>query len=307
MPRHDIPTRDLPLSDLHRHLDGSLRASTLVELAEQHGVDLPPDVRFEAGMGLEAALGRFAVTLSVLQEPAAVRRVAAEMCEDAIAEGVSTLEIRFAPHLHRGADMARIVDAALDGIGGRAGLVLCALYGDPLELADALVDLAVPRPGVVGLDLAGGPLPTQDVTLVDYAPVFERARDVGLGRTVHAGEGRPADEIRMAVERLHANRIGHGTTLLDDPAVLDLVLDRGVTIEACPTSNVHTGVIESVAAHPIARWLDHEVKVCVCTDNTLLSDVDAPTELGRVAEVPGMDEERLRRVVAHGHAARFAR
>jgi len=295
------------LSDLHRHLDGSLRLSTLVELADAAGVTVPADIRFVEGMGLKAALERFTVTLSVLQQPEAVARVAAEICEDAVREGVTTLEIRFAPQLHRGAEMAAIIDAALEGIGGRAGLVLCALYGDPPELADALVDLAVPRPGVVGLDLAGGPTPSQTVGLIDYAPAFSKARDRGLGRTVHAAEGRPPEEIRIAVERLHAQRIGHGTTLLDDPAVLDLVLRCGVTIEACPTSNLHTGVIDAIEAHPIATWLDHDVKVCVCTDNTLLSDIDAPGELRRVATIDGMNEERLRRVVDHGHTARFAR
>ena len=298
---------DRPLSDLHRHLDGSLRRETLEDLADSLGVDLPEDIRFFAGMGLEAALGRFAVTLSVLQDPAAVRRVAQEMCEDAAEEGVSTLEIRFAPQLHRGAPMEEIVDAALDGVAGRAGLILCALYGDPPELVSALVDVAAARTGVVGVDLAGGPNAEQSWAMEDYGPAFARARDLGIGRTVHAAEGRSPDEIRVAVEELHAQRIGHGTTLLDDESVLDLVLERGITIEACPTSNVHTGVIDRLEDHPVARWLDRGVKVCVCTDNTLLSDVDAPTELSRVAAIDGMNARRLEQLVQQGHEARFTR
>src|SRR5437764_10133063 len=103
------------LADLHRHLDGSLRETTLRELAARAGREVPRDLGFHAGMGLDAALSRFAFTLSLLQEPAEVRRVAREMCEDAAREGVTTLEIRFAPPLHRGAPIDAIVDAAVEG------------------------------------------------------------------------------------------------------------------------------------------------------------------------------------------------
>lgn len=297
------------LADLHRHLDGSLRRRTLQELAAPLGLEIPEDFGFSPGMGLDAALRCFATTLGVLQTPDAVERVAREICEDAAASGVNTLEIRFAPQLHlrRGAPMASILDAAIAGCAGRAGIVLCGLYGEPPALLEALVDLSRPRPAVVGLDLAGGPVPSHEHRLEDYAPAFARARDLGLGRTVHAGEGRPPAEIRVAIERLLARRIGHGTTLLDDPAVVDLVIAREVTIEACVTSNLHTGVIEAIDTHPIARWLERGVKVCVNTDNTLLSHVSAEQEHRRVAGIPGMTEARLRLAIAHGHAAAFGR
>ncbi len=295
------------LADLHRHLDGSLRQQTVRELADQLGREVPTDLPFFAGMGLEQALARFAFTLTLLQEPVQVRRVAREICEDAGAEGVTTLEIRFAPQLHGGASMDAIVDAALAGIDGRAGLLLCGLYGEPPELLEQLVDIGSARPGVVGLDLAGGPAPGHSWGMADYARPFRRAADLGLGTTVHAGEGRPPAEIRVAIEQLGAQRIGHGTTLLEDPAVLDLVLERGTTIEACPTSNLHVGAIASVDEHPLPRWLEAGVKVCVCTDNTLLSAVDAGEELRRAGAIPGMNETLLERVVATGHEAAFAR
>jgi adenosine deaminase len=307
MPAPEELPRDLALADLHRHLDGSLRPATLRALAAQRAVPVPPDLLFFPEMGLEAALARFAFTLSLLQSPAAVRRVAAEICEDAHAEGVTTLEIRFAPQLHRGADVATIIDAALAGIAGRAGLVLCGLYGEPPEVLEELVDAARTRPGVVGIDLAGGPAPAHRFGLRDYAPPFRRARDVGLGRTVHAAEGRPADEIRVAVELLHAQRIGHGTTLLDAPALPGLLRERGVCIEACPTSNWHTGVIPAIAAHPLPRWLDLGVAVTVAPDNTLLSDVGARGEYTRVLAMPGMSLERVAALAACGHAAAFRR
>jgi adenosine deaminase len=296
-----------PLADLHRHLDGSLRPSTLSELAARARVDVPRDLAFRAGMGLDEALAKFAFTLSLIQGPAEVRRVASEICEDAADEGVDVLEIRFAPQLHRGAPPEAIVDAALEGVAGRAGLILCGLYGEPVATMDRLVAIAGSREGVVGVDLAGGPSPAHDVRLEDYAPAFRRAADLGVGRTVHAGEGRPPQEIRVAIEALLAQRIGHGTTLLDDPAVVDLVLARGVTIEACPTSNVHTGAIRSIAEHPLPRWIDLGVRACVNTDNTLLSAVRAPEEHRRALAIPGMDEARLAEAIACGHDSAFRR
>jgi adenosine deaminase len=296
-----------PLADLHRHLDGSIRPSTLDELAARAGKTVPPDLAFTAGMGLEAALARFAFTLSLLQEPSAVRRVAAEMCEDAAAEGVTTLEIRFAPQLHGGAPVESIVDAALEGAAGRAGIILCGLYGEPVSVLNQLLNTAASRPGVVGIDLAGGPAPGHAFGMLDYAPAFRRAEALGLGRTVHAGEGRPPEEIRAAIEALRAQRIGHGTTLLSDPRIASLVIERGITLEACPTSNVHTGVITSVAEHPLARWLDAGVRACICADNTLLSATNAAQEIARVRAIPGMTGEKIRRAVAHGHEAAFRR
>ncbi len=294
-----------PLSDLHRHLDGSLREATLRELAAELGVEVPDEFRFSPGMGLSAALRCFELSLAVLQAPAAVRRVADEICADAAREGVTTLEIRFAPQLHEGASPAAIVDAAAEGVAGRAGLILCGLFGEDPTVLEAHVGVARSRPAVVGIDLAGGPSPAHPHSLRDYSRPFSLARDLGLGRTVHAGEGRPPSEIREAVLLLHAQRIGHGTTLLDDAAVVELVRERGVTIEACLTSNLHTGAVDEIGAHPLPRMLSAGVRVTLCTDNTLFSDVDAPGEYRRAAALPGMDATTVAALAAFGHAAAF--
>ena len=297
-----------PLPDLHRHLDGSLRPSTLYALAEAQRFALPEDpatIGFFAGMGLHEALQRFGWTLAVLQNAEAVQRVASEICEDAAAEGVSTLEIRFAPQLHTGAPIEAIVDAAIAGAAGRAGLLLCGLYGEEPRVLQTLVDVAASRSEIVGIDLAGAPSPEHRFGMSDYAPAFRRARDLGLGRTVHAGEGRPAAEIGIAIRELHAERIGHGTTLLDDPAVLELVIESQVVIEACPTSNLHTGAIAELGEHPIVEWLERGVAACINSDNTLLSRTDASTEHRLVSALPGMSAELLARAVANGHAAAF--
>ncbi|HIA01788.1 MAG TPA: hypothetical protein EYN66_07740 [Myxococcales bacterium] len=293
------------LAELHRHLDGSLRPATLRELAALHQVALPNDIRFTAGMGLSEALARFEVTVACLQMPDAVARIAGEMCEDAALESTSYLEIRFAPQLHQGAAMEVIVDAALEGAAGRAQFILCALYGETPELVEKLVTLAAERDGVVGIDLAGGPAPFHSFGMADYAPAFTRAKGLGLGRTVHAGEGRPAQEIAFAIKELHAQRIGHACSVLDSNEVCDLMLERNVTIEACPSSNVHTGIYQRVADHPLPQWLDRGLQVCVCTDNTLLSDVDLPTELARVAAIDGMTADKMDAVIRFGHDAAF--
>ncbi len=286
--------------DLHRHLDGSLRPETLRALADEVGVQVPSSYRFRPAMGLTEALACFELTLSVLGREAAVERVAREMCEDAEAEGLEGLEIRFAPQLH-GPPIEAVVDAALSGAAGRAGLILCGLYGEPPSVLEGLVDLAAARDGVLGIDIAGGPQTGHSFSLEDYAGPFGRARALGLGRTVHAGEGRPAEEIRVAIEVLHAQRVGHGTSLLDDERVLDLVLERGVTIEACPSSNVHTGIIPEVTAHPLRAWLGRGVKVAVCADNTLFSNTDVPREVASL----GLSAEEADRVAAFSRAARF--
>ena len=295
------------LADLHRHLDGSLRMATLRALAQSGGLSIPDDFGFFSGMGLQAALSCFVTTLRVLQQPEAVQRVAAEICEDAAAEGVTTLEIRFAPQLHGGAPLTAIVDAALAGIAGRAGLILCALYGESPDVAAALVQAAETRPGVVGLDLAGAPAPGHKFRMRDYADAFAGARAIGLGRTVHAGEGRPPAEIAVAIEQLHANRIGHGCTVLHNSAVVALVRERGVTLEVCATSNVHVGAIARTADHPLPHWLDAGLLAAICTDNTLLSATSAQQEHQAVAAIAGMTPARVAQITAHGHNAAFRR
>jgi len=290
--------------ELHRHLDGSLRYQTLSDLnKEQHGTPLPSEeeIRFFEGMGLADALSRFKITLAVLQTAAAVNRVAAEMVDDAQTEGLEGLEIRFAPQLHQEDSPDRIVDAVLEGVAGKATLILCGLYGESPEILDNLVSIASSRKGVVGIDLAGGPAPSHEYQLEHYAEVFQKAGRLGLGRTVHASEGRSPAEILRAIRILGADRIGHGTTLLDSPEALDEVLQRNITIEACPTSNVHVGAITSVQSHPIKAWISRGVQVAVCADNTLFSATNIPRELS----VLGLDENELAYVNRCSAQARF--
>ena len=140
-------------TELHRHLDGSLRLDTVRELAGVLGVDVPHPLSFTPGLGLDEALARFAFTVSLLQTPAHLTRVAHEMCLDSEMEGTAILEIRFAPQLHAAMSIEAAIDAVLEGIDGRAGLILCGLYGEPPSILSRLVDAARTRSGVVGIDL----------------------------------------------------------------------------------------------------------------------------------------------------------
>jgi adenosine deaminase len=295
------------LADLHRHLDGSLRPDTIQELAKAQSKYLPHRLPFSRGMGLAEALSRFKFVLDLIQRPADVQRVAAEACEDAIADGVTTLELRFAPQLHRGGSLEEIADAALAGVDGRAGLIFCGLFGEPPSVLESLVEVAASRPGVVGIDLAGGPEPNHRWIMEDYRKAFLRAAELGLGRTVHAGEGRPPDEIALAIDVLGAQRIGHAVTILEDREVVELVGSRGIVIESCPTSNIHTGVVLSLEDHPLPRMLEAGLEVCVNTDNTFFSDTTASRELAQVASLRRISEEQVERMLITGHAAAFKR
>ena len=293
--------------ELHCHLDGSLRLSTLEELLRQKNYQIPENIQFYPGMGIQEALSRFQTTLSVLQEPDAVERVTREICEDAREFRHTHTEIRFAPQLHNGAPIEEIVDAAISGLDRRSNLILCGLYGEPPSVLNSLVEIARTRPRVVGIDLAGAPHKDHEFSLLDYDEPFTRARDIGLGRTVHAAEGRSPKEIEVAINFLHAQRIGHGLTVLDDWKTLDLVLRKGVTIEACITSNWHTGIISHPSIHPIKKWLANGVKVAICADNTLLSDTVLPIEYTRANQQCRLSYKDISICKAYAEQAIFQR
>lgn len=314
---HSARKGDLPLlgcfmknrADLHRHLDGSLRESTVHELAKELSLEVPKDLFFKPHMDLHSALSYFGFTLSLLQNKKNITRVAREICEDAKADGVELLEVRFGPHLHldQGMILEEVIDAALEGLDGKAGLILCGLYGDDPKLIESFVDLSFHRKGVVALDLAGGPTSGQDFSLEDYAGAFTKAMEIGMGRTVHASEGRDPQEIITAIEKLHAQRIGHGVTLLESEKATQLVLDKKITIEACPTSNLQCGVIPSHQEHPIGKWLEIGIMACLNTDNTFFSQVSSSEEHNRALNIQGMDQGKLDKAIANGLAAGFHR
>ena len=261
--------------ELHCHLDGSIRKAALVDFL---GFD-PSDIYFHKGMGLANALKSFETILGTLQTPDLVKTAVENLCTDLTFSGVYEAEIRFAPQLHYGAPIEEIVDAAQAGLYGNKKLVLCGLYGEHPNVLNRLVETARTREKVVGIDLAGAPSPNDRWSLMDYSEAFTKAKTYGLGRTVHAGEGRSPKEIEVAINFLHAQRIGHGLTVLDDWKTKDLVLQKDVLIEACLTSNYHTGCIKEYSDHPMKQWIKEGIKFAICADNTLLSQTDLENEL----------------------------
>jgi adenosine deaminase len=313
--------RQLPKAELHCHLDGSLRPETLFELARDHHVQLPRQsaeelrefMRVDDAHNLEDYLRRFDFTIAVLQSEEALERVAYELAEDASEDGVRYIEIRNAPILNvvQGLTLVQAVEAPLRGLhraekdfGIAARFIICALRQFPPENSLELAKLAVEfkDEGVVAFDLAGG---EKGNPASRHAEAFRYAREHNLAVTVHAGEGDGAESIRDAVHICGANRIGHGTRLIEDPDLTQYVNDRRIALEVCLTSNVQTRVAESYAAHPFREYFDRGLNVTLNTDNRLMSSTTLTDEYVHAAEHLGFTVEELAGIALNGFESAF--
>jgi adenosine deaminase len=311
----------LPKAELHCHLDGSLRASTLVELAREYGKPLPGTTVEEVAdhmivrdaRDLDDYLKRFTITLSVMQRADALERIAYELVMDAAADGVRYIEIRYAPVLctREGLSMAQAVEAPLRGIeratrecGTAARLIICGLrHLDPfvsMELAELAV--AFRDKGVVGFDLAGG---ERGHPARLHAEAFARARRHDLAVTVHAGEGDGAESVRQAVHDCGANRIGHATRLSEDERLTEYVNDRRIALEICLTSNVQTHAVTGYGAHPLRAYFDRGMNVVLNTDNRMMSGVTLTDEYAHAAGSLGFTKAELGQIALNGFASAF--
>ncbi len=276
--------------ELHCHLDGSIRESVITKFLGYK----PEDIYFYKNMGIEKALSSFEITLGTLQTADLVTEAVYNLCIDLNMSGVYGGEIRFAPQLHYGSPVEEIVEAACSGIWGNINIILCGLYGEHPRILNRLVETAKLHDRVVGIDLAGAPLDNHRYSLLDYSDAFTKARKYGLGRTVHAGEGRSAKEIEVAINFLHAQRIGHGLSVMDDWKTMDLVREKDVLIEACLSSNYHTGCINEYSDHPMKQWYENDIKFSLCTDNTLLSQTNLEKEFHLARKHCGLTKQQIR-------------
>ena len=313
--------RRLPKAELHCHLDGSLRPATMLELARDHGVTMPEDdaealreyMRVDDARNLEDYLARFGHTLSVMQTEEAMERIAYELAEDCAKEGVRYLEARYAPVLNiaGGLSLAQAVEAPLRGLaraerehGIVARVIVCGIRNmDPsvsLELARLAVDFK--GRGVVGFDLAGGEAGNPAEL---HKAAFDYAFDHGLPCTCHAGEGAGASSVAAAIHHCHSHRIGHGTRLIEDAALMAEAKRAGVAIECCLTSNVQTHAVEHLDEHPLRRYFDAGLKVSLNTDNRLMSGTDLVTEYGLAAKHQGFSFDELCRLARAGFENAF--
>jgi len=314
---------DVPLVDLHRHLDGSVRLATVLDIARRHGIHLPADdvegLRPYAQIqGAVPSLMDFIAKMDLFKQifvdVEAIERIAYENVEDAVAEGIDYIELRFspafmgerygiAPHVVTGAICAglRAARARLP-IQAQLIAIMSRHLGEERCWEELEAAIAHQHEGIVAVDLAGDEanFPGQR-----FRRHFDRARAAGFHITVHAGEADGPASVRQAIEELGAERLGHAVRATEDPAVLDMIAERGVAIESCPTSNIQTSTVASYAAHPLPLFLRRGMLVSLGTDDPGISALDLPYEY-RVARAElGLLAEELRRLQANGVAAAF--
>ena len=313
--------RRLPKAELHCHLDGSVRPSTLIELGQEQGIAMPRGTAEELrdymlvsdARNLEEYLERFDVTLSVMQTESALERVAYELALDAADEGVRYIEVRYSPvlNIRGGLELGAAVEAPLRGLaraererGVLGRVIVCGIRNmDPavsLELARLAVQYR--KRGVVGFDLAGG---EQANPASQHAAAFFHAREHDLACTCHAGEGDGADSVRQAVHVCGAHRLGHATRLIEDESLTEYVNDRRIALEICLTSNVQTRAARSYAAHPFREYFDRGLNVVLNTDNRLMSGTTLTDEYAHAAAHLDFTFEELCTVALNGFESGF--
>jgi adenosine deaminase len=311
--------RNFPKIDLHRHLEGSVTPETLLYLARTFGGDLPTyeleSLRSCIEMtndtpGFENFLSKFNVYRGFYTCREAIEYAACQAVSTAAADNVKYLELRYSPTHFAGGrfcelDVVEWIHGALQRTARSCGIIVTPIltisrnYG--LDLASQTVDLALSLPDgyFCGLDIAGDEISN---SAEPFANLFEKFRARGLGLSLHAGEACGAENVRQAVETFNANRIGHGIRAAEDPATMRLLCERDVLLEVCLTSNVHTGVVPSINAHPITTLMSHNVPVCLNTDDPAISAITlsdeyhcAVAELGLNVDVlKGLNRAALR-------------
>lgn len=286
---------DLPKIDLHRHLEGSLRLSTLSEIAHQHGVDLPslsleelrPFVQVvDEPPDFHSFLAKFKLLRRFYSSREAVMRIAYEAVADAAADNIRYLELRFNPvaqALNQGFGFEEVVDWVIEATQQaqaqyaiQVRLIIQIGRHEP-QYARQLAEIAVDRQqsGLVGLDLAGDEI---NYPVTEFIDVFRWAKTQGLHITVHAAEAGPAGNIREAIEKLEADRIGHGVRAREDLSIVDLLRKHRVTLEMCPTSNLQTGIIPKLSQHPLYAFHQIGIPVTINTDDPSISNITLTDE-----------------------------
>jgi adenosine deaminase len=290
----------LPKTDLHVHLDGSLRVSTILDLADEQGVKLPAETPDELLRAMNCGVRTGS-------------RVAYELCEDAANENVRYMEIRYAPMLHTKQDLrlTAVVEAVLSGIarareelGVHAKVIICGIRNISPESSLEMARLAVAykNRGVVGFDLAGA---EYDHPPKHHRDAFELIRKNNINSTIHAGEAFGPESIAQAIHVCGAHRIGHGCRLWENGDLLAYVNDHRIPLECCPSSNVQTGAVPELARHPIRLYHDLGLRVTVNTDNRLITDTSVSRELYLCHTQLGLSLGDIKHIVLNGFKAAF--
>lgn len=313
----------LPKVDLHRHLDGSVRVKTIRDAAISHNFTLPTKNLKKLKKYVQVSpkcksltefLQAFDFFYDFLKFPDVVERIAYENCEDAKKENLKYVELRFAPPLQATEkfSMEDVVKCAISGINEgmknfniKSGLILCIYrYHTVSEEQNwATVKLAEKYfgRGVVGIDLAGdeSKYPTEL-----YKKFFEYAKSAKIPITCHAGEADSAKSIATAV-KLGAQRIGHGTRLIENETLMKEIRDKGIPLEVCLTSNLQTQVIKSIKEHPFRKYYDYGIKVTINTDDPSVSGIDINSEYLLAMKEFNLTLEDIKKIILNGVEATF--
>lgn len=313
-----------PKIDLHRHLEGSLRLSTLAEIAREHGVDLPswdlealrPYVQIidDDTRDFQSFLSKFKLLRRFYSTREAVMRVAYEAVADAAADNVKYLELRFNPVALAKVqgfsydEVAEWVISAVDDAQNDHDIQvrLIAQIGRDESLGVAWqvaeVAAAFQDQGFVGIDLAGDEI---NYSAVPFSEIFKWAKAQGLHVTIHAAEAGDVSNIREAIEELGAERIGHGVRAREDLSVIDLLIRHNVTLEMCPTSNFQTGVISRLSQHPLWAYQKVGIRVTINTDDPSISSTTLTDEYLVASGVIGIPLRAIRQMVLTAAEAAF--
>jgi len=315
--------KDIPKVDLHRHLEGSIEPETLISIAKRRNIKLPsyepeklkPYIAItKKDKTLLDFLKKFDTIGKAFADKDAIEEITYESIKDANNDNVKYMELRFSPvymanqyNLKEDTVMKGVLDGvkkARKDFDTDIGLIMIVERQMGTKHAADVLKLAkkyMPQ-GVVAMDLAND---EYNYPPGPYAEVFKEGKEAGLGITSHAGEAGGADNVRVSIEDLKADRIGHGNRTEEDPAVGKLVKEEGIFIEACPTSNVQTGAAESIAKHPIKRFYDDGYKVGINTDDPSVCDVTLTDEYQKVVTQFGFSAEDVGNFVMNGIDAAF--
>ncbi len=314
----------MPKTDLHVHLDGSMRLKSILELAEEQGVEIPGNPQDEESLAKAINMGQicedltdylkaFDVTLSVMQTEEALYRAAFELGEDAARENVKYMEVRYSPLLHtrNGLSYPVIVEAVAEGLreakrryGLMSGQIICGIRHMTPESSLRMAELCVAfkNRGVVGFDLAGA---EADNPAKDYREAFYLIRNNNVNLTIHAGEAYGPESIHQAIHLGGAHRIGHGTRLREDGDLLNFINDHRVPLEVCLTSNVQTRACKSFESHPLPFYMSYGIRCTINTDNRLVTDTTMTKEFWRAVQYYDLNIGDLRKLMIDGFKSAF--
>ncbi|XP_020610606.1 adenosine deaminase-like isoform X2 [Orbicella faveolata] len=321
--------------ELHVHLDGAVRIQTIIDLAKKKQFKLPSfekeklqdlvSVSLDKPSSLRGFLGCFHIFLPlIVDDAAAMERIAYEFCEDQSLCGVLYFEVRYSPHLLCTTDLEQpeeklvsprdIVEAVNRGLkrgehdfGVIARSILCCMRHMPdwsLEVVSLCQEFA--DDGVVGIDLAGDESLGEIPAMKGHVIAFKEARRLNIHRTVHAGEAAPADSVKEALDILHAERIGHGYHVLEDNALYKRIIDERIHLEVCPTSSILTGAVKPCfKTHPLRRFVEDGVNFSINSDDPLICQTRVDIEQGVAFDQIGLSPAELTRATFNAARASF--